>query len=342
MLSDILNTTELMVDPLTRDNMKFIIFKCSLNEAMSEVMLKSGVCTMLILLLSKYVVNETSVEDHGYLSTAEQTQIEQQKKDQSNERCVIMMYCATVLKNISLLPKLLPLMVAAKDMDSILELISKSKLNVVAMDLATVLFFTCRNKQLNHTSPLSPKLVLEIVTALDDFDSIPTTTTNTNTTNTNSQESGNVSGSLTGAVSGSSVDMHMVGRVTKHIIGIVLDEYSMGAGVHPSFIQSMYSEIQDRTSADIPIFMDTLESISMTMPNEVIAEQPIIVYDPFIEQDTQWNTIEERLKKEIRTDFYSRSRADPLVSEDILTVDLPEMIECSKMNKSYSLVALEE
>lgn len=324
MLGDMLKTSELMVDPLTRENMKFIIFKCSLYEATAEVMLRSGVCSMLILLLSKYVVSDDSLDDHGYLSFAEQAQMKQNKLDQSNERGAIIMYSAAVLKNISLIPELLPLMVKATDIDKLVDILAKSKLNAIAMDLATVLFFTCRNKQLNHTSPLSPKLVLETVTALDGFE-IPPEVDNTPV-----------------------VDMAMVTRVTKHIIGIVLDEYSMGAGVHPSFIQSMYSEIQDRTSADIPMHMEALrpvtalDSICVTMPSDVISEQPVIVYAPFIEQETQWNTIEDRIKKEIRSDFYSRSTADPVISEEVLTVDLPEMSECNKMNKSYSLVTLDE
>ena len=93
--------------------------------------------------------------------------------------------------------------------------------------------------------------------------------------------------------------------------------------------------------------MDTLEAITswsrinVSMPMEVISERIRTEHEPFVERPTQWNTIEVLQKKQIRSDFYSRAKAHAVVSEELQTVEIPESVECTKLNKTYAFITLD-
>ena len=334
---DIFRRPDIILDPLVQDNLMYIIFQCSLDENMGAYMLRSGICTVLVTLINSCTVGELAHTNAGeFYNDAEKAAREQNRQEVKNATVIrhrSVSYCSTVIRNMSLCPALLPLLIDAVDVDILVGLITESAVPAVAMDMATLLYFSSGNKMLKHDAPLCPNLVLETITCITKF--APKI----------SADAYHAQQGLEGTSALQSDDV--ISKITKHIIGIVLDDYAMGAGVHPSFIQSMYTEIQDRTSAEIPAFMTTVKPVShipkvdIKLPHELINEKAVKVYPAFVEKETQWNHVIVNEKKGMRSNFYSHAKADPLVYGERQTVDMEESPELDKIIKVYAFVSRE-
>lgn len=334
-IRDIFRSPDIILDPLVQENLMFIIFQCSLDEDLGGYMLRAGVCTVLVTLINSCTVGQLAKTNAGeFYNDAEKAAQEENRHQVKNateirHRCVN--YCSAVVRNMSLCPALLPLLIEAVDIDILVGLITESALPSVAMDMATLLYFSSGNKQLKHDAPLCPNLVLETITCITKF------APKISSAHLYADQG------LEGSPTLQSDDI--ISKITKHIIGIVLDDYAMGAGVHPSFIQSMYTEIQDRSSAEIPTFMlsvhpiTSLPKVGIKLPHELINEKVVATYPAFVEKETQWNHILVNEKKAMRADFYSHAKADPLVYGERQMVEMGESPELNKIVKVYAFVS---
>lgn len=312
---------EMLLSPNGVQNLELLLYKCSLQETYAGYLVR-GV-KVFSRLLKKLSVAKTLVSNAdralqnavtAYGPTAAHHS-ELQRAESRRTECAE--YCSKILRNVCLHLSLIGDIVLADDLGTLLHEIVDLKLESTYFDAACALYFCARDGQMKEEGSLSPTSVLQIITKLmacccKDDDSAT----------------------------------EFFNRLVKHIVGLVLDKYSMGAGVHPSFVESMYAEMHDRTAADFPkkmgaVEFTVIEGIPVFVPVSFFSTAVAPTFPPFQHMETQWNHIIVTLKKQMSNDFYNRTKAEPAFTAAVENVDVPESPEYAKVIKLYACVKLD-
>jgi hypothetical protein len=136
-------------------------------------------------------------------------------------------YCSSLIRNLALHEELIPGLLE-RDMglsQLILLLLDVTRMEAVCVDLCVFLYSSVRYR-LRNDAPISSTFCLQLTTRLVQISQAP-----------------------------------LVVRATKYVVGEILEKFSEGVGVNPAFVQAMYTELQQGSTAFVAVEMDEQESV---------------------------------------------------------------------------------
>lgn len=138
-------------------------------------------------------------------------------------------------------------------------------------------------------------------------------------------------------------------RVGKFVISVILDKYSKGIGVNPSFVQSLFTELVNNTLQDVPLMMGQvvirqLDYINMLVATNLLKfiQPTLVTLDSYPAREGEWTPFISLERKRLENLMVNIMSQEPVTYSKLEPSDLPPASPFEKFVHSFDKIEIDE
>lgn len=222
-------------------------------------------------------------------------------------------FCAAILLNLSSHSTLLPSLVTASEVNNLITEILEQGMESACKDVSICIYNCVVHYMLKPEFPLNSDFVLQLISKMEPI-----------------------------------ITDEQFNRINKYVVGVILNKYSYGRSVDPSFVQTQFQEMQLQGQSKVPTFVATipLKVLPLVPTDSQSVIQGKVTMEMVIQRvpdaATKWQPIISRERKRMESALKQITHAQPVTFITLEPSDVFPPQAFSKIVKSYPKVAIED